>query len=825
MSVPKPPFHSAIEELLYNIYLKLSDNMAALTTNDINTLAKLNAILTDAELMKSDDVINAINALKGNAPVAGDTLEKLYNIIQALNYLKAEDIDTLVEINSIITDADLIKTEDFTAAINTLKGNVSNTGDTLEKLFNLLQPVVSAWVQDGNTTGSIKAIGTKDNFPLPFITSNIERGRFDENGNFMVGYNGSAGGKIHIRTTDLLEGNYAAYIDDPILNVLFGVTNSGKFFLNKDRSNLLINGGWPGMSGLRNLILTSGAIGAKVVDSGNDNVIIGYNPAGSSGVNPTRTIERNVVIGSEAGSTDNNGTGYVDSVFIGYRAGWQIGVTTGQRNTMIGASAGAFAPQSGSDHTLIGYDSQNARSNTYNTLIGSGTRAYNSLGDLIANGSGVDYATAIGAGAIVRTANTIVLGRAAFDQVVIGAESNNLSLPGVSLNFGFNGYKLQIIKSGGLGLGVSGSASFRDGNFSINLGEDGSAAVKNTFRINTYIAGLGGFDFAIGANNINAAIEITDYLFGGTKTEMLRLSPGGYANTAILIAPNNYNTAYGYRYILQETNPGQQSRYVSAFHAQLNFSIDDSYANYNRVQLFSAQATVTNHYLDGFYADVRGTDPNAQVFAFHSTGSRIFFDGNGMAFGTPVVSISTDGSAQLGATNNLLNGSYVISAALFIVPLGAERTGIIISPGQTHANGLFIGSQQTLGTRDYDGYLMWLQYSTTGNNILGGTSKPMLYIRKHNAELNGFDHTGAFIRMEENIGSTGSFIEAFKYDVGSNSLKLKLSVDKDGVLSLGQVIYDPAGIDSVGRLYFRDDELRYITSAGEVRVVNTFFGP
>lgn len=46
MSVPKPPFHSAIEELLYNIYLKLSDNSTGMTTNDINTLAKLNAILS-----------------------------------------------------------------------------------------------------------------------------------------------------------------------------------------------------------------------------------------------------------------------------------------------------------------------------------------------------------------------------------------------------------------------------------------------------------------------------------------------------------------------------------------------------------------------------------------------------------------------------------------------------------------------------------------------------------------------------------------------------------------------------------------------------------
>jgi hypothetical protein len=144
---------------------------------------------------------------------------------------------------------------------------------------------------------------------------------------------------------------------------------------------------------------------------------------------------------------------------------------------------------------------------------------------------------------------------------------------------------------------------------------------------------------------------------------------------------------------------------------------------------------------------------------------------------------------------------------------------MIISPGQTQANGLFISPQQALGTYNYDGYLMWLQYSTTGNNMMGGTTKPMLLIRKHNAVLNGFDHTGAFLRMEENIGSTGAFVEAFKYDTVSNSLKLKFSVNKDGVVSFGQVTIDPASIAGVGRLYFVGEDLKFVTPSGVVRTV------
>ncbi len=120
---------------------------------------------------------------------------------------------------------------------------------------------------------------------------------------------------------------------------------------------------------------------------------------------------------------------------------------------------------------------------------------------------------------------------------------------------------------------------------------------------------------------------------------------------------------------------------------------------------------------------------------------------------------------------------------------------------------------------NYDGYLLWLQYSTTGNNMMGGTTRPMLLIRKHNAVLNGFDHTGAFLRMEENIGSTGTFVEAFKYDTVSNSLKLKFSVNKDGVVSLGQVTIDPASIAGVGRLYFVGEDLKFVTPSGVVRTV------
>jgi hypothetical protein len=140
MSVPKPPFRSVSEELLYNIYLKVaSGNGNGISPNDIDTLEKLNSFLTDAVLMKADDITSAINALKGNVPAVANSLEKLYGIIQGLTFLKREDIDHLAELNAIVQDADLVRTEDLTTAVSNIKGNVPVTGNTLEKLYNLIQ--------------------------------------------------------------------------------------------------------------------------------------------------------------------------------------------------------------------------------------------------------------------------------------------------------------------------------------------------------------------------------------------------------------------------------------------------------------------------------------------------------------------------------------------------------------------------------------------------------------------------------------------------------------------------------------------------------------
>jgi len=819
MSAPKPPFHSVSEELLYNILLKLPE-MGSLTENDINTVAKLNALVLDGDLATLADLGAAINNLKGNVPEVANSLEKLYNIIQGLTYLSTEDIDTIAELNAILTDADVVKNTELVSAIDELKGNVPANADTLEKLFTLLSPVLSAWVQGGNAATGEKPIGTTNNFALPFITNNIERGRFDTSGNFLVGHATNGLGRFHLRTGDTINSNFACYIDDPTLNVLFGVTNAGRFVFNKQGENLLINGGRSLLTGARNIAMTLGSR-ESLLGSGSDSVIFGFNAFSTIGAQPQFAGgTRIVVIGSEAVAAGNAGSNISDAVVIGYRACLLPGEFGGTRSVYIGSRVCEYE-QSGYDHVAIGYDSQVANSNTFVTLIGSGTKAYNSLGTITAAGGAQNFMTAIGAGAVVRTSNTVKIGRNG-DSLVVGSESRGEAL---------NGSVGAIEATQGVlnfGLGVKGRSYLlgdvdqSSGDFRISLGDNANASIKNSFRVNTYVYGLGGYDFALSAANIDATLEIIDYQFGGTKPEMVRISPGGYANTGIMIRPNDiYNTTYGYRYELLGTNQGQQSRYVSAFHARVNFPLNDNFPLTNQVQMFAAVGEVRNHLIDGFFADVRSSDATGQAYAFHSVGSRILFDGAGMSFQKPIVAITSDVSAHAGATNLLLNGGNVSSAALYVISYGTERAGVIISPGRQFAHGLFIGPQQALGTHNYDGYLLCLQYSSSGNNIQGSTAKPMLYIRKHAAVLNGHDHQGAFIRMEENIGSTGAFIEAYKHDVPSNSFKLKFSVDKEGVVSIAQLVADPGNVPQVGRLYFIGDSLKYVAPSGAIMTVKT----
>ena len=171
-------------------------------------------------------------------------------------------------------------------------------------------------------------------------------------------------------------------------------------------------------SGSKNIAVGGGSLLSNI--SGSSNVAIGdaalfFNTAGD-----------NVAIGD---STLFSNLGGMNNAALGSAALYAN--TSGNNNTALGENAGyrdatfsiANANTTGSNNTFIGA----------NAMSGSATQ--------------LNYATALGSGSLVSSANTIVLGRAA-DATVIGATADDLS-----------GYKLQV--TGGInaltgGLSVAG---------------------------------------------------------------------------------------------------------------------------------------------------------------------------------------------------------------------------------------------------------------------------------------------------------------------------------------------------------------------------------
>jgi hypothetical protein len=160
--------------------------------------------------------------------------------------------------------------------------------------------------------------------------------------------------------------------------------------------------------------------------SGTDNSFFGRN----SGQSNTTGIQ-NSFFGRNSGGSNNGGN---DNSFFGYGAG-QFN-DTGDENTFVGKFAGnsntsgnqnvflgggaAISNAVGSRNTVVGYSAGNSINNPFspadnNTLIGYQANV---------NAAGLDFATAIGSGAIAMSSNSVTLGRAS-DTVII---PNTISL-------------------------------------------------------------------------------------------------------------------------------------------------------------------------------------------------------------------------------------------------------------------------------------------------------------------------------------------------------------------------------------------------------------
>jgi hypothetical protein len=211
-------------------------------------------------------------------------------------------------------------------------------------------------------------IGTLVSQPVILGTANVERMRIDSAGNVGIG-----------RT-------------DPSYKVdVAGDINTNTFY--RINGNRVLNSGNAGSFSAG----PTGNISAGAVNS--------FFGALAGAANTVSTA--NTFIGAGAGYSNQTGS---DNSFLGNSAGI---LNTGGRNTIIGSTAGQNNT-SGDSNVFVGVLA-GATNNIggFNTILGSDANV----------GTGIlDHATAIGAGAVVNTSNTIVLGR--------GTGNDTVKIPG-----------------------------------------------------------------------------------------------------------------------------------------------------------------------------------------------------------------------------------------------------------------------------------------------------------------------------------------------------------------------------------------------------------
>ena len=400
---------------------------------------------------------------------------------------------------------------------------------------------------------------TDNRNPLPGSANYIQNTNNQQTANFNVSGNGTIGG-------DLTVGGTTSF---NILNAQSQYNFGGQRFLsgNEPSGNIFAGFGTGNttMTGVANSFF--GIRAGKSVTSGYANVFLG---ADSGVANTTGTLNvfvgafagyenqtggSNTFVGFEAGKSNKasgnaffgTGSGYSNTTgdsnsFFGFQSGnlntsginnsffgTYAGAinTTGGSNAFFGTGAG-YANQTGSQNSFFGYQSGNNSLGAGNTFYGYKSGLANTVGgnntiigagaDLGANN--LTFATAIGAGAVVSTNNTIALGRAnGADTVLI---PGNLSVNG---SLGFNILNAQTQYNLGGSRVLSGDA--QNGNVFAGFNSGGATTGAN----NSFFGTGSGTLTTTGFSNV----------FIGTNAGGKNID--GYYNTAVGVGAANSNTS------------------------------------------------------------------------------------------------------------------------------------------------------------------------------------------------------------------------------------------------------------------------------------------
>ncbi len=293
---------------------------------------------------------------------------------------------------------------------------------------------------------------------------------------------------------NLPAGGYGTFVGDGagqsntsgFRNSFFGTSSGNKNTTGSNNAFFGATSGQFNTIGLRNAFFGDSAGSAN--SAGSYNSFYGY----ASGQANTTAIN-NSFFGQSSGSKNTTGQ---DNTFIGNGAGFN-NLTTSS-NTFVGSLAG-FTNSTGASNSFFGFQAGNANTTgTGNTFIGISTGLTNTVGsNNLALGNGANFgannltfATAIGAGTIVSTSNTLVFGRAA-DTVQIPGSLNVSGTFGANIFNAVTQYNIggnHVLSSAGTnnlfagnGAGLANSTGAGNSFFGFNAGTVNSSGSFNSF--------------------------------------------------------------------------------------------------------------------------------------------------------------------------------------------------------------------------------------------------------------------------------------------------------------------------------------------------------
>ena len=656
-------------------------------------------------------------------------------------------------------------------AITSANNNIFIGKDTGNAVNTIGQNVIIG-VNSGNDTNSGDAFIVGNNAGVGYtgnkaFTVGNNSGKNIQGGfNTFIGYYSGGSASVTTGTHNLAIGPYTGYsITTGTRNIIVGSGDSGSsagkvITSGSDNTLLGYNTGNAMQTGIGNTLIGSNS-GANLT-SGANNLILGHNSAYNLSVG-----SNNVVVGPESGYNLNNGS---YNIFSGYQAGYSS--TNGTYNINIGYQTG-YQSIVNQNNIHIGYQSGYTSIADNNLFLGYQSGLKNTTGT-----NNIFFGTSSGAG------NNVNNRQIGDNNIFVGNETGNANDSGTeNIYMGSNSGKNSISGSKNVFIGEN---TGLNGNTSHNIfvgttSQPGKGVGYNTDGIGQYNVFMGhdvGIENTFGSENIFLGDKAGRDNTTGIQNIYIGTSAGQLANTG---AANN-NIAIGSSAGINNLS-GTENILIGKEVASLNTN-----GAYNNNIIIGSEAgkniQQNEQIFIGSNAGQKNTTGNRNIFIGKNTGFENLISDDNVVIGSDAGS-SLSGTGTIGAntivgsnagkaltfgTNNIFLGSNSGASAttsLNNVVIGANSMSsgnadnvIIIgnNAGKNNSadNNIFVGSNAGITNTTGSGNIS-IGKEALNNNINGNYNLSIGY----NAGYNNLSNTNIFMGYLSGYTNTTGYENIF----------------------------------------------------------------